>query len=125
MGDEIVNGDSVHYFVHGRDKDLFEIRRDETAYIRTTTNNNQGPWRLHYKKKLSKAVLDQAPNHIVHHHIQVVGKKHLDRRKYKRKYESNHEEKFEREFKTQTHTPSHHMHNEIELYMKLKLIVLP
>ena len=69
--DEIVNGDLVHYFVHGRDKDLFEIRRDETAYIRTTTNNNQGPWRLHYKKKLSKAVLDRAPNHIVHHHIQV------------------------------------------------------
>ena len=70
--DEIVNGNLVHYFVHGRDKDLFDIRRDKTEYLLSTSNENYGPWRLHYKDMISRKLLDSSPNRTIHHHIKVL-----------------------------------------------------
>ena len=74
--DEIVRGDLVHYYVHGRDKDMFEIRMDETAYLHSTIGGNQGPWRLHYKQKVSKKMLGESPNRTIHHHIKVIYSAH-------------------------------------------------
>ena len=68
-----MNGNLIHYYIHGRDKEYFEIRRDETEYLHTTVNDSQGPWRLHYKQKLSKKALDQSPNRTIYHHIKVKG----------------------------------------------------
>ena len=62
----------LHYFVHGRDKDWFEIRRDETKYLPLATNESHyGPWRLHYKRKVTKSILENSPNKVIHHHIKV------------------------------------------------------
>ena len=63
----------LHYFVHGRDKDWFEIRRDETKYLPLATNESHyGPWRLHYKRKVTKSILENSPNKVIHHHIKVT-----------------------------------------------------
>ena len=70
--DEIVNKNLVHYYVHGRDKDLFEIRRDETEYLHAGSNENPGPWRLHYRNMISMKALEFNPNKTIHHHIKVA-----------------------------------------------------
>ena len=70
----------LHYFVHGRDKDWFEIRRDETKYLLLTSNESHyGPWRLHYKRKVTKQILENSPKKIIHHHIKMKD----DRRNYR------------------------------------------
>ena len=74
--DEILNGNLVHYYVRGRDKDLFEIRTDKTDYLNSTSNENHGQWRLHYKSMISKKSLNVSPNKMLHHHIKVRRNNH-------------------------------------------------
>ena len=74
--DEVLNGNLVHYYVHGRDKDLFEIRRDTIDNLNLKSNENPGQWRLHYKSMISKNILNASPNKMLHHHIKVMRSNH-------------------------------------------------
>ena len=57
--DEIFTRNSVHYIVHGRDKDMFEMRQGATDRPDQGlfTGEIPGSWTLHFKQKISRTNL--------------------------------------------------------------------